>query len=101
MIYIYVCMYICYIIYIYVCVIWLINHSLNGIHIQTAMKIPNASDKGETGLKSPPKKKRLDAGEFMTPQATSILHGKPRNSLGVAPWQHPKHVAMGRPCSSY
>lgn len=46
-------------------------------------------------------KKRLDAGEFMTPQATSILHGKPRNPLGVAPWQHPKHVAMGRPCSSY
>ena len=37
------------------------------------MKIPNASDKGETGLKSPPKKKRLEAGEFMTPQATPFF----------------------------
>ena len=49
MIYIYAC----------VCVIWFKNHSLHGIHIQTAMKIPNASDKGETGLKSPPKKNGL------------------------------------------
>lgn len=35
------------------------------------------------------------------PSSHPILHGKPRNPLGVAPWQHPKHVAMGSPCSSY
>ena len=32
--------------------------STHVIHIQTAMKIPNASDKGETGLKSSPYRKK-------------------------------------------
>ena len=33
--------------------------------------------------------------------SSSHHHIKPLHPVGVAPWQDPKHVAVGRPCSSY